>query len=201
MSPKPTAVLVVVLFVASGCLGAPGAAGGTGTTAPHTTSPAAGSPGGSSIGTGTVVPDDCTPSRPEGVAPVRDDVSTAEYPGPPAELTAGSVRAWAVAFEEAYLRNEQLSRGTISFGASATVRNVTRVGDGYRVRVRSRWYASSGAVATGTASPTVVHADSPYYLTSYLVTERGARRASETGYDGPYPDPSSGAVVACFGGN
>ncbi|UIO98676.1 hypothetical protein Hbl1158_08920 [Halobaculum sp. CBA1158] len=211
MSPNATATLravaVAVVLLSAGCLGTPGVdtpdAGPATTESPATVTPTESpatptEPTTAPTTTVGTIPDDCTPARPEGVDPVRDDVSPVAYPDAPAELTAEAAGEWAETFEEAYLRNDNLARDTVSFGASAGVENVTRVDGGYVVRVRASWYSNTGDVRTGTASPTVVHADSPVYLSTYLVTDAGARRASTTGGANDHPNVRDGTVVACF---
>lgn len=179
--------MLALLLVTAGC------AGGFGSDAPgETASSSAGDAGDSPAAT-----DECTETTRETVTPVHEPTPR-QMPGLPDELTREFVREFAVAYEEAYRYNGHLEAGTTDQTVSASDVTVTRVEDGYVVRLTSfaYGYLDSDPYRTETGSPRDVHWDGARYDVAYLVTEDRVLRRESTDVE-TTPDPREGVTVEC----
>lgn len=184
-SRLPTLVVLVTVALA-GCVGGPFGAG------------APSSPGNTSDTTPTSTPTECTEERLSVTDPIRDDVNPSPYPDRPATWNESSVRAYVVAFEHAWSRNQQLREATKRVTVAVSDVSVTATGDGYRVRLTSRTNTWYGGPAEGTETATIVHGDGAYIPVAYHLTDGRLVRA-EGGYDStPTVGPLDGRTIRCF---
>lgn len=176
---------LVGLLLTAGCLSAVGPGSPTAET-PDTETP-------TSYPTPT---GDCDPVEQQTVDPYRDDVEPSGLPDRPDELTAGSVETYVSRFEQAFARNQRLSKESTRVNTMVTVENVTERNGTWVVDVVSRTntWAQGTESADGTA--TVVHGDGARIHVRYHVTDEGLYRL-ELGYDETPVAGEHGRAVAC----
>lgn len=186
MQTRRTTLAVLVAVALAGCVG--GALGPGAPTSPATpASPTATPPG------------ECTAERRTPVDPVREDVTPSDYPERPAEWNASSVRAYVVAFEEAWARNAHLRADTKQVVTYVSEPTVRRVDDGYRVRLVSQSNTWHGGLPEGNGTATVVHGDGAPIPVAYHLSEGRLVRAEGDYEATPTVGPGAGRAVRCFG--
>lgn len=162
---RAATVALAALLVLAGCLGGPaGSPADPGTTGrsptPTTTSPA---------------PATATTTSPAAPPTTPGTLSPKPVPEKPDDLTAESVRAFVVAYEEAYVYNRAVEDGSYDrVNVACGVRSLNRTAGAFRVRVECgistyRW--DSDARAT-------LHGDG-FARATYLVEESATVRRDE----------------------
>ncbi|WP_255195868.1 hypothetical protein [Halorarius litoreus] len=178
---RTAALLATALVLLAGCT-----AGPVGTSESPTKSP-----------TPTVSPTTtCTDHQRETVDPVRDEVAPSDLPDRPGTLNQSTVRAYVVAYEEAYARNGRLSRISTRVTTNVGDVRVTETADGWRVRLNSQTNTWAAGTETADGTPTVIHGDGPRVPVTYWLTDGRLVRATAD-YD-ETPTRQSGRVVQCF---
>jgi hypothetical protein len=185
--PSRLPMLVLLVAVAlGGCVGGLPGAG------------APGSPDGSPGTTPAPTPTECTEQRLSVTDPTRDNVNPSPYPDRPANWTESSVRAYVVAFEQAWSRNQRLREATKRVTVSVSDVAVTRTDYGYRVDLTSRTNTWYGGPAEGNRTATIVHGDGAYIPVRYAVTDGRLVRAEGRFDTTPTADPQSGRTLRCW---
>lgn len=175
----PTALLVALALLA-GCTAGPA---GTATTTDTMTTPDGG-------------PADCNPADRETVDPYRDDVEPSDLPDHPATLNRSSVRAYVVAYEQAYARNGHLGRGSTRVSTSVSDVRVEETDGGWVVRLTSRTNTWAAGTDTSDGTPTEVHGDGARLPVLYEMADDRLVRAE--GDYGETPAPGDGTTLECL---
>lgn len=177
---------MLVAVALAGCVGGPLGSGSP--SSPATPADPAATP----------TPTECVEQRLTPTDPVREDVTPSTYPDPPATWNDSSARAYVVAFEEAWSRNQQLRPSTKRITVLVSDASVTATDDGYRVRLTSRTNTWYGGPAEGNETATIVHGDGAYIPVAYHLSD-GRLVRSEGEYDTtPTVGPRAGRTVRCF---
>ena len=114
------------------------------------------------------------------LAPTADGVSPRAYPDRPPVLDADTVGPYVAAYEEAHRHNAILNESEAEVGeivVGAGVESVTARDGGYEVVVSVGFYYTFGD--DGRGRPTGI-ADGRPYAATYLVTDTGIHRRSDT---------------------
>ncbi|WP_435176332.1 hypothetical protein [Halorussus sp. AFM4] len=110
-----------------------------------------------------------------------DRITPVPYPDPPAELTNESVRAFVADLERAYVYTHETGENVTRLAFDPEPDAVTRLADGWSVRVEtglSRYSCADGTFAVGDG----------YYTARYFLNESVVYRIREGGA-GPVADP------------
>lgn len=183
------ALLLAVLFVLAGCTAPvqPGTTGTpTGTAATGTPTDSLSTPQGAceAVTTPTVS---------------GDEFDTKRYPDPPESRSAESVGSYVREYERAYQHNAWIDDRTTYIEVYATVRNVSRHGDSYVVRLTSYTNGGYEKQESEEGTPIEVHWDGAPEHVAYLVTDRRLIRVEGDHQVTPpstsFPD---GETMACF---
>jgi hypothetical protein len=127
-----------------------------------------------------------------------ENYSTKPYPDVPENGSADAAGSYARSFERAYRFNDQVTDRTTYIEVYATVRNVTRYGDAYVVRLTA--YTNGGVERQdGEGTPVEVHWDGAPEHVAYLVTDRRLVRSVGDSQVTPSLDTlADGTTLACY---
>lgn len=188
MSSRRTTLALLVAVAVAGCVGGPLGAGSPESPASPDETP-------------TPSPTPCTENRLSPTDPIRDDVEPSPYPDRPETWDESSVRAYVVAFEQAWSRNQQLRSKTKRVTVGVSDVTVSASENGYRVRLASRTNTWYGGPAEGNQTATIVHGDGAYIPVAYTLTEHRLVRAESNFGSTPTAGLRTGRTVRCWTGS